>query len=110
MTDGGRRALRDVVLRRLAELGAAGPLSREQVALVAEGAGVSERTVWRWAALAAGRAEPAVRPRLTLDAALRERLAFWRGNVTAVHRELVDAAAAGGPPAPGVTSLRRAVR
>ncbi|GGM22249.1 hypothetical protein GCM10007977_024260 [Dactylosporangium sucinum] len=110
MADGGQHALRDVVLRRLAELGAAGPLSREQVALVAEGAGVSERTVWRWAALAAGRTEPVVRPRLTLDATLRERLVFWRGNVTAVHRELVDAAAAGGPPAPGVTSLRRAVR
>ena len=51
-----------------------------------------------------------IRPWLTLDATLRERLVFWRGNVAAVHRELVDAAAAVGPPAPAVTTLRQAVR
>ena len=37
-------------------------------------------------------------------------MAFWRGNVAAVHRELLDAAAAGDAPAPGLTTLRRAVR
>jgi putative transposase len=105
-----QRGLRDAAVHRLVELGRAGPLSREQVALVARGVGVSDRTVWRWAAQALGRAEPVVRPRMALDERLRERLAFWRGNVAAVHRELVDAAAAGGPPAPGLTTLRRAVR
>ena len=37
-----------------------------------------------------------------IDAALRERLAFWRGNVSALHRELLDAAAAAGSPAPSL--------
>lgn len=110
MAGGAQRSLREAAVRRLVELGEAGPLSREQVALAAQGVGVSERTMWRWVALATGRAEPVVRQRLTLDPGLRERLAFWRGNIAAVHRELVDAAAVGGPPAPGLTTLRRAVR
>ncbi len=112
MAPGGRdqRALRAAAVRRLVKLAEAGPLSREQVALVAQGLDVSDRTVWRWVAQAMGRAEPTVRPRLVLDDGLRERLAFWRGNAAAVHRELVDAAAVGGPPAPGLTTLRRAVR
>jgi putative transposase len=41
-----------------------------------------------------------------VDEQLRQRLAYWRGNVSALHRELVGAARAGGPPAP---SLHRAV-
>ena len=52
MAAGERRALRDVAVRRLAALAAQGPVSREQVALVAQGAGVSDRTVWRWLAQA----------------------------------------------------------
>jgi putative transposase len=38
-----------------------------------------------------------------------QRLAYWRGNVVAVHRELVDTAAAGGPAAPSLAALYRAV-
>ncbi|MEU0156403.1 transposase family protein [Micromonospora fulviviridis] len=92
-------------MRRLVELGRSGPVSTEQVVLVARSLGVSERTVWRW--LAHGM--PAARSQFTLDDELRRRLAFWRGNVSAVHRELVDAAAAGGPPAPSLATLHRAV-
>ncbi|MFB9180712.1 Mu transposase C-terminal domain-containing protein [Dactylosporangium sucinum] len=95
-------------MRRLAALAAEGPVSREQVALVAQGARVSDRTVWRWLAQVEQSASPG-RAQFTLDAAIQERLVFWRGNVTAVHRELVDAAAAGGPPAPSLRTLQRAV-
>jgi putative transposase len=103
---GERRALRDVAVRRLAALAAEGPVSRDQVA---QGAGVSDRTVWRWLAQVEQSAAPS-RASYVLDAAVRERLVFWRGNVTAVYRELVDAAAAGGPPAPSLRTLQRAVR
>ena len=41
---------------------------------------------------------------------MRERLAFWRGNVAAVHRELVEAERAGGPAAPSRPTLQRAVQ
>lgn len=106
---GGRRSLRDAAVRRPVELGKAGPLPQEQVALVAQGLGVSDRTVWRWVAQALGRAEQVSRPRFTVDDDLRQRLAFWRGNVLAVHREMVEAAAAGGQPAPSLRTLYRAV-
>ncbi len=101
-------ALRDAAVRRLVELAAAGPLPAAQVALVAQGLGVSERTVWRWVAAATGSATP-TRKRFVVTAEVRQRLAFWRGNVVAVHRELVDAAAAGGPEAPSLATLYRAV-
>lgn len=35
----------------------------------------------------------------------RRRLAFWRGNVSAVYRELAAAATAGGPSAPSMATL-----
>ena len=108
---GAQQARRDASVGRLAKLSTAGPLSRSQVALVARDLGVSDRTVRRWVAQAAGsHVEPAARPRFVLDEALRERLAFWRGNVSALHRELLDAAAAGGLPAPSLRTLHRAVR
>ena len=67
-----RRVLRDVAVRRLA-------------ALVAQGARVSDRTVWRWLAKVEQSTAPRRAP-FVLDATVRERLVFWRGNVTAVHR------------------------
>lgn len=105
-----QRSLRDVAVRRLTELGESGPLSRAQVALVARGLGVSERSVWRWVAQASGQAERADRSRCTLDQQVRQRLVYWRGNVSAVHRELVAEAAADGPPAPSLRTLHRVVR
>jgi putative transposase len=65
--------------------------------------------VWRWVAQATGRVQPVQRSRFTVDDALRQRLAFWRGNVAAVHRELVRAAADGGPPVPSFPTLHRAL-
>lgn len=89
---GERRALRDAAVRRLLQLSESGPLPAEPVELVARGLGVSTRTVRRLVAQAAGRVQPAVRSRFTVNAELRQRLAFWRGNVAAVHRELVEEA------------------
>lgn len=80
--------------------------------LVAEGLGVSVRTVWRWVerARGTGQTAPSGRARFEVSDALRERLAFWRGNVRAVHRELVIAAGVGGPPAPSLPTLHRAIQ
>jgi MFS transporter, DHA2 family, multidrug resistance protein len=40
---------------------------------------------------------------------VRERLAFWRGSVAAVHRELAEAANGGGPAAPSRQTLQAMV-
>lgn len=50
-----------------------------------------------------------VRPRFVVDDALRRRLAYWQGNVAALHRELAAAVTAGGPTAPSFATLHRAV-
>jgi hypothetical protein len=49
------------------------------------------------------------RGRFQVTSEVRQRLAFWRGNAAAVHRELVRAAKAGGRPAPSLSTLQRAV-
>lgn len=85
------------------------PLSRSDVRLAAGGLDVSERSVWRWVAQAKDRAQPVQRSRFTVDAVVRQRLAFWRGNVAAVHRELVQAEAEGGPLAPSFPTLHQAL-
>jgi putative transposase len=36
-------------------------------------------------------------------------LAYWRGNVAALHRELVEQAVGGGRTAPSMATLQRAV-
>jgi putative transposase len=82
--------------------------------LAAENLGVSERTVWRDLARARARTgeddEPAVAARFSVDDGMRKRLAFWRGNASAVHRELADAAVDTGRPAPSLATLHRAIR
>ena len=79
--------------------------------LAAGGLGVSSRTVWRWVRQARAGEGLGRRPRgrfLVTDE-IRQRLAFWRGNAAAVHRELVEAARNGGPVAPSLSTLQRAV-
>lgn len=49
------------------------------------------------------------RGRFLVTDEIRQRLAFWRGNAAAVHRELVEAARNGGPVAPSLSTLQRAV-
>jgi len=111
-TPAAARLLREVTLRQLLTLDAGNELTTEHVRLAAHSLGVSERTMWRWVrrARSTGVSAPVSRPRLVIDTELRQRLAYWRGNVTALHRELVGAARNGGPPAPSLATLHRAVQ
>ena len=98
-------------MRRLLELAAAGQLTSAHVRLAAASVGAAERTVWRWLdrARSTGMVAGKPRDRLVVDDELRRRLAYWRGNVSALHREMVAAAAAGGAAAPSLATLQRAV-
>lgn len=102
--------LREPVVRRLLELDAEGGLTTAHVRLAAQSLAVSERTVFRWLerARATGKTAAARKSRFEVGEELRARLAFWRGNVSAVHRELVEAAERGGPGAPSLRQLQRA--
>jgi putative transposase len=81
------------------------------VLLAAEGLGVSERTVWRWLerVRANGGLGRQSRDHFEVTGEVRQRLAFWRGNVAAVHRELLEAANSAGTAAPSRATLQRAV-
>ncbi len=94
-----QRLPREAAVRRLMGLDGEGRLTTGHVQLAAEGLGVSERTVWRWIEAYRARGELDQRPRGRFEVTdqVRERLAFWRGNVAAVHRELAEAAKGGGP-------------
>ncbi|MFE4208437.1 Mu transposase C-terminal domain-containing protein [Streptomyces goshikiensis] len=96
-------------MQQLLRLRGQGRLSRGHVRLAGERLGVSERTVWRWLAQAeaapGARAVPGARSadRFEITGELRVLLAYWRGNASAVHRQLVvRARAAAGEPAIGV--------
>ena len=95
-------------MRRLAALADAGRLGSGQVRSAAGALGVSERTVWRWVGQArAGEGlDRRPRGRFQVTGEVRQRLAFWRGNAAAVHRELAAAAKAGGLPAPSLSTLQ----
>jgi hypothetical protein len=86
----GGRVLREVAVRQLIRLDEAGQLSAAHVQLTAASVGVSERTVWRWLdqARSAGKFVPGPPARFVVDDALRQRLAYWRGNVSALHWSL----------------------
>ncbi|MFF7930927.1 Mu transposase C-terminal domain-containing protein [Streptomyces sp. NPDC007940] len=107
-------------MRRLLALRAGKGLTAGHVRVAADALGVSERTVWRWLA-AAGRDEAAAdepgaraqtSTRFTITPEVRGLLALWKGNVRAVHRELVLRAARASAPggAPSLTTLHRAIR
>lgn len=99
------------MVRRLVALEETGRLGVEQVELAAGGLGVSSRTVWRWVRQARAGEGLGRRPRVRflVTDEIRQRLAFWRGNAAAVHRELVEAERNGGPVAPSLSTLQRAV-
>ncbi|PWK61822.1 putative transposase [Streptomyces sp. CG 926] len=90
----GLAALRGPAVEQLLRLRAQRRLSRGHVRLAGECLGVSERTVWRW--LAQAEAGPATAPtegtrpgdRFEVTADIRVLLAYWRGNASAVHRQL----------------------
>lgn len=123
--DGGlpaasRTALRGPAVRRLLALRAGKKLTALHVRVAADAPGVSERTVWRWLATAQSDETAAANPgarsrvdaRFTITPEVRGLLALWKGNVRAVHRELVLRAARQSPPAdaPSLTTLHRAIR
>jgi putative transposase len=115
-----RTALRGPAVRRLLALRTGEKLTAGHVRVAADALGVSERTVWRWLAAAAADETAAVHPgarsradtRFTITPEVRGLLALWKGNVRAVHRELVLRAARQSPPAdvPSLTTLHRALR
>ncbi|MFJ5534109.1 Mu transposase C-terminal domain-containing protein [Streptomyces sp. NPDC093261] len=100
-------ALRAPAVRRLLALRARGGLSRQHVRLAGECLGASERTAWRWLAEASQSPAAAAHPgahhtsRFEITAEIRVLLAYWHGNASAVHRQLMERAAAeaGGPRA-----------
>ena len=106
--DGPGRA---AVVRRLAALEDSAGWARNRSSSAAGTLGVSERTVWRWVRQArAGKGlDRRPRGRFQVTDEIRQQLAFWRGNTAAVHRELAAAAKDGGPPAPSLSTLQRAV-
>ncbi|WP_162002667.1 DDE-type integrase/transposase/recombinase [Streptomyces sp. CB01881] len=94
------KALRAPAVRRLLALRAEGRLTRGHVHTTAQCLAVSDRTVWRWLADAttapATADDPGARraDRFEITAEVRVLLAYWRGNASAVHRELVARASA----------------
>lgn len=101
-------ALRPVAVRRLLALKSRGELTAGHRRMVADTLAVSERTVRRWLAAARedGRLERAERRRFTVTSQLARRLAFHRGSVSALHRELTTEA--GGRAVPSLATLYRA--
>lgn len=104
------RALRQAAMDRLAQLDTSDALSSDHVRLTSQTLGVAERTVWRWLAARRAKSVPAQRRRFRINDRLRVRLAYWRGNAAAVHRELVTEAEHGGPPAPDLRTVQRAIK
>src|SRR5450631_1192295 len=99
---GSQAEFRCGIVERLAVAQKSAPLSRRLVREAAAACGVSERTMWRWIA----ESGPPARPRLGVlpsDRAV-ELLLAWRGNVAAVHRQLVEE----GEEVPSVRTLARA--
>ena len=94
------RELRDAAVRRLTLLEQRNELTTEHVRMVASTFEVAERTVWRWIARDRGQVVRPVRDRFSIDDRLRVRLAYWRGNATALHRELIAEHRADGPAVP----------
>ncbi|MFF7234365.1 transposase family protein [Streptomyces sioyaensis] len=113
-------ALRAPAVRRLQGLRREGKPITRQVRVVAEALGVKERAVWRWLAdaerdgagvVVTGPRERAS-TRFTVTAEVRHLFALWKGNVAAVHRELVARAARQSPPGyvPSLPTLHRAIQ
>jgi hypothetical protein len=107
----GQRLPREAAVRRLMVLDADGQLGSEHVLLAAEGLAVSVRTVWRWLerARATGDVDRPPRGHFEVTDQVLQRLAYWRGNIAAVHRELLEAERNEGTPAPSRQTLQRAV-
>ena len=87
-TSGSQAELRSTVVERLAATQKSAPLSRRLVGEAAVACGVSERTMWRW--IACGGPPPRQSRGIVAGERAAELLLAWRGNVAAVHRQLVE--------------------
>ncbi|TGA83362.1 transposase, partial [Streptomyces sp. MZ04] len=98
-------ALRAPAVRRLLALRTRRRLTRAHVRTTAQCLNVSERTVWRWLAEVTSIPENAAYPgarrtaRFEITDEIRVLLAYWHGNASAVHRELVARARTADEPA-----------
>ncbi|MFE6268240.1 AAA family ATPase [Streptomyces goshikiensis] len=107
------RLARGVVMRRLLAVDQGpGSVSALHVQVMAEAAGVSVRTVWRWLSEAReGRLEPAGRQdRFTLDDEQWQVLAEVGGNVAALYRRLTADGVSSSTNVPSLGTLHRAVQ
>ncbi|MFE5724540.1 hypothetical protein [Streptomyces erythrochromogenes] len=112
MGEDGRLARGVVVRRLLAVDQGPGSVSSVHVRVMAEAAGVTVRTVWRWLSEAReGRLEPAARQdRFTLDDGLWAVLAEVGGNVAALHRRMTAEGSSSPAGVPSLGTLHRAVQ
>jgi putative transposase len=100
--------LRAPAVRRLLALRAQRRLTRVHVHTTAQCLNVSDRTVWRWPADATTTPATATHPgarhgdRFEITPDIRVLPAYWRGNASAVHRELL--ARARTATSPGTTA------
>lgn len=99
---------------RLLDLDSRGELSAAHVRLVAQALGKSERTVWRWLAVAREdhRLARVESSHFTITTEVRRLLALWGGNASRVHTELMQRAAddPDAPAVPSLSTLHRAIR
>ncbi|MCX5130019.1 ATP-binding protein [Streptomyces sp. NBC_00347] len=112
MGEGGR-LVRGVVVRRLLAVDQGpGSVSSLHVRLMAEAAGVTVRTVWKWLAEAReGRLEPVGRQDgFTLDDEQWAVLAEVGGNVAALHRQMTADGSPLSGSLPSLGTLHRVVR
>ncbi|MFJ3638078.1 AAA family ATPase [Streptomyces sp. NPDC090112] len=110
---GDGRLVRGVVVRRLLAVDqVSGSVSSLHVRVMAEAAGVSVRTVWRWLSEAReGRLEPVPRhDRFTLDEEWWTVLAEVGGNVAALRRRMTDDASSSVTDVPSLATLQRDLR
>src|SRR5450755_532382 len=102
LTSGSQAEFRCGIVERLAAAQQSARLSRRLVREAAAACGVAESTMWRWIACGG----PTPRPRRGVVPSERavELLLAWRGNVAAVHRQLMEE----GDDVPSVRTLARA--
>jgi putative transposase len=102
ITGGSPAELRSSIVERLAAARKSAPLSRRLVREAAAACGVAESTMWRW--IARGGPTPRAGRGVVPSERAVELLLQWRGNVAAVHRQLMEEA----EEVPSLRTLARA--
>lgn len=106
-----QRELMGPAVRSLLQLSQRGELTTAHVELSARTLGVHVRTVWRNLARARlGEPLHRSRDRFEITESIRTLLAYHRGNVKAVHRELTQEAETSGARPVSLSTLHRAIK